>query len=129
MLSTDTSALRGCGIRHSLTVRVEGNFYYGCRNVNVEDWINGAVRFGGCPRKAVIKGLAEGDSVYSGQTIGSSDNSGRLTGAHLHYTYILGSRTNPAAMSSPRVGATSIQLKDVVRVSDRIQSKKLEKGN
>ncbi len=37
--STDTKALRGCGIVNSLTVRVEGSFYYGCWNVNVKNWV------------------------------------------------------------------------------------------
>lgn len=40
--------------------------------------------------------LRQGQKVRSGERIGESDNSGRTTGPHLHYTYRPGTKAQPA---------------------------------
>lgn len=93
-------------------------------------WIqNESGSISGYSHTGSIKGMQVGDSVESGQKIGISDGSGKHSGPHLHYTYIPGTVTNPATMNGTRSDPVKTQLKGMVRVSGRIQSKKFEKGS
>ena len=57
-----------------------------------------------------LPGLAVGQKVKAGQQIGTSDNSGNITGPHLHYTYRLGTLANPATPGSAKVNPLTTQF-------------------
>jgi murein DD-endopeptidase MepM/ murein hydrolase activator NlpD len=51
----------------------------------------------GYAHTGALPALRQGQKVRSGQRIGESDNSGRTTGPHLHYTYRPGTKAQPAS--------------------------------
>ena len=55
--------------------------------------------------------LREGQRVRSGQQIGVSDGSGRISGPHLHYIYRPGTGARPATRQSPTADPLTTQFR------------------
>lgn len=60
---------------------------------------------------APADGIKERVDVVAGQTIGTSDGSGNISGAHLHYEYRPGTVEAPATQATPPVDPVKTQLK------------------
>jgi len=69
----------------------------------------------GYAHTGAVVGVKKGSQVRSGQVIGKSDGSGRITGPHLHYTYRPGTSRRQATPSTRPVDPLKTQLKDVKR--------------
>lgn len=67
----------------------------------------------GYAHTAPADGVAVGESVTAGSTIGNSDGSGRITAPHLHYTYRPGTKEAPATEATTPVDAEQTQFSRV----------------
>ncbi len=70
----------------------------------------------GYAHTGATQGLEVGDWVGACQVIGFSNNSGKTTGPHLHYTYRPGTMDTPATLSTPPVNPMTTQFGDRSKV-------------